>query len=176
MKAASATLCAPSTSSSRPKAEQERKPRVTKRKTKNATRSCVSEHAFSRRVRARQIDDFHGAGVPVMLLSLKCGVGLNLTVANTVVLCEPWWNPYVEEQAIDRVHRIGQTKPVRVLRLAVPDTVEDRILRLQESKRGRTEQTLGDAAAPGAGAAAANSRLSERDLRRLFRVDDDDDF
>ena len=121
---------------------------------------------------------FHEPGVPVLLMSLKCGVGLNLTVAQTVILCEPWWNPFVEEQAIDRIHRIGQTRPVRVLRLAIPDTVEDRILRLQASKRGKTEQTLGDAALGGAEAAArraANARLSEGDLRRIFGVDADDD-
>ena len=46
----------------------------------------------------------------MLLMSLKCGVGLNLTCANTVVLAEPWWNPFAEEQAIDRCHRIGQSR------------------------------------------------------------------
>ena len=54
--------------------------------------------------RERQIAAFHAPSVPVMLMSLKCGVGLNLTLATSVILCEPWWNPFVEEQARNR-HR-----------------------------------------------------------------------
>jgi hypothetical protein len=76
------------------------------------------------------------AGPPVMLLSLKAGgVGLNLTAADHVFLCDPWWNPAVEEQAADRAHRIGQDKPVNVYRMVAKDTVEERILALQEKKR-----------------------------------------
>ncbi|NUP04458.1 MAG: DEAD/DEAH box helicase [Polyangiaceae bacterium] len=75
-------------------------------------------------------------GPPVMLLSLKAGgVGLNLTAADHVFLLDPWWNPAVEEQAADRAHRIGQDKPVMVYRLVAKDTVEERILALQETKR-----------------------------------------
>lgn len=75
-------------------------------------------------------------GPPVMLLSLKAGgVGLNLTAADHVFLCDPWWNPAVEEQAADRAHRIGQDKPVNVYRMVAKDTVEERILALQEKKR-----------------------------------------
>jgi SNF2 family DNA or RNA helicase len=71
-----------------------------------------------------------------MLLSLKAGgVGLNLTAADHVFLCDPWWNPAVEEQAADRAHRIGQDKPVNVYRMVSKDTVEERILALQEKKR-----------------------------------------
>ena len=79
-----------------------------------------------------QADD----GPPVFLVSLKAGgVGLNLTAADVVIHYDPWWNPAVEQQASDRVHRIGQTKPVLVLRFAVEDSVEDHILVLQERKR-----------------------------------------
>ena len=90
-------------------------------------------------------------------------------MANTVIVCEPWWNPFVEEQAVDRVHRIGQTREVRVIRLAVPETVEDRILALQQRKRGLAETTLGDVAAgDGRRRRTAAARLSERDFARLF--------
>ena len=96
------------------------------------------------RKREEQLDIFHADGTCVLLMSLKCGVGLNLTEANTVILTEPWWNPFIEEQAIDRTHRIGQERPVRVLRFATPDTVEEQILVLQERKRELAVQTLGD--------------------------------
>jgi SNF2 family DNA or RNA helicase len=98
-------------------------------------------------------------------MSLKCGVGLNLTCANHVILCEPWWNPFAEEQAMDRAHRIGQTRPVRVVRLAIANTVEERVMKLQEDKRAAAAAALG-----GGGAASQRglNRLSERDLRTLF--------
>ena len=114
---------------------------------------------------------FHEPGVPVLLMSLKCGVGLNLTAASTVVLCEPWWNPFVEEQAIDRVHRIGQQRDVRVVRLATPETVEDRVLSLQQTKRQRAEATLGDGLGGEGGEQTrqtAAARLSDGDLRQLL--------
>ncbi|KAF3790759.1 SWI/SNF-related matrix-associated actin-dependent regulator of chromatin subfamily A member 3-like 1 [Nymphaea thermarum] len=78
-----------------------------------------------------------GPGAPtVMLASLKvAGAGINLTVASRVYLVEPWWNPAVEEQAMDRVHRIGQRQEVRVVRLIVKGSIEERILELQEKKR-----------------------------------------
>lgn len=72
----------------------------------------------------------------IFLLSLKAaGVGLNLVAASRVYMVDPWWNPAVEEQAMDRVHRLGQTRDVTVVRLIVTDTIEDRILELQERKR-----------------------------------------
>lgn len=67
-----------------------------------------------------------------MLMSLKAGsLGLNMVAACHVILLDLWWNPTTEEQAIDRVHRIGQTHPVKVSRVTIKDTVEDRILALQ---------------------------------------------
>ncbi|HEX7843961.1 MAG TPA: DEAD/DEAH box helicase [Kofleriaceae bacterium] len=93
-------------------------------------------------------------GPPVMLLSLKAGgTGLNLTAADHVFLIDPWWNPAVEDQAADRAHRIGQDKPVMVYRMVARDTVEERILELQERKRA-----LADAALAEAGGAAAITR------------------
>jgi superfamily II DNA or RNA helicase len=93
-------------------------------------------------------------GPPVMLLSLKAGgTGLNLTAADHVFLVDPWWNPAVEDQAADRAHRIGQDKPVMVYRMVARDTVEERILELQEKKR-----RLANAALSEAGAAASITR------------------
>jgi len=73
----------------------------------------------------------------VMLMSLKCGgVGLNLTRANNVISLDLGWSQAVEAQAFDRVHRVGQTRKVLVQRVVIADTVEDRILQLQERKVG----------------------------------------
>ncbi len=73
--------------------------------------------------------------MPLFLISLKAGGrGLNLTSADTVIHYDPWWNPAVENQASDRAHRIGQTKSVFVYKLIAVDTVEERILELQQRK------------------------------------------
>jgi superfamily II DNA or RNA helicase len=80
---------------------------------------------------------------PLFLISLRAGgVGLNLTAAEYVFLLDPWWNPAVEMQAIDRTHRIGQTKPVFAYRLVARDTVEERILELQAHKRELADAIL----------------------------------
>ncbi len=71
------------------------------------------------------------------------GTGLNLTSASNVYLLDPWWNPASEEQAIDRVHRLGQTKPVTVTRFYVQNSIEERILELQDRKRVLAEGALG---------------------------------
>ncbi len=90
------------------------------------------------------------AGPPVMLVSLKAGgTGLNLTAADHVFLLDPWWNPAVEDQAADRAHRIGQERPVMVYRMVAKDTVEERILALQERKRQIADVALGDASQAG---------------------------
>jgi SNF2 family DNA or RNA helicase len=98
--------------------------------------------------RAGVVNSFQAeGGPPVMLLSLKAGgIGLNLTAADHVFLLDPWWNPAVEDQAADRTHRIGQDKPVFVYRLVAKDTVEERILALQDKKRLVAEAALGEAA------------------------------
>jgi superfamily II DNA or RNA helicase len=85
-------------------------------------------------------------GPPVLLVSLKAGgTGLNLTAADHVFLMDPWWNPAVEDQAADRAHRIGQNRPVMVYRLVAEETVEERILLLQDAKRGIADAALGEA-------------------------------
>jgi superfamily II DNA or RNA helicase len=85
-------------------------------------------------------------GPPVMLVSLKAGgTGLNLTAADHVFLLDPWWNPAVEDQAADRAHRIGQERPVMVYRMVAKDTVEERILALQNKKRSLSDVALGEA-------------------------------
>jgi len=100
--------------------------------------------------------------VQVILISLKAGgVALNLTVASHIYLMDPWWNPAAEYQAIDRAHRLGQHKPIRAVRFVVRNTVEERILRLQDKKRLVFEGTVG-------GDAAALGQLSEDDLKFLF--------
>ncbi|MCB9743106.1 MAG: helicase [Alphaproteobacteria bacterium] len=85
-------------------------------------------------------------GPPVFLISLKAGgTGLNLTAADYVFHVDPWWNPAVEQQATDRAHRIGQDKPVFAVKLIAADTVEERVLELQERKRALAEAALGEA-------------------------------
>lgn len=84
----------------------------------------------------------------VILCSLKAaGVGIDMTAADHVILCDPWWNPGVEEQAIDRCHRLGQQKPVTVIRLVTHDTVEEKMLELQSAKQqladGALDATVG---------------------------------
>jgi superfamily II DNA or RNA helicase len=86
-------------------------------------------------------------GPPVLLASLKAGgLGLNLTAADCVFILDPWWNPAAEDQAADRAHRIGQNRPVIVYRLVSEDTVEERIIALQQKKRALSEAALGGAA------------------------------
>jgi non-specific serine/threonine protein kinase len=81
----------------------------------------------------------------VFLISLKAGgVGLNLTAADYVYIVDPWWNPAVEQQAIDRTHRIGQTKNIFAYRMICKDTIEDKILQLQEKKRSLARDLIAD--------------------------------
>ncbi len=90
------------------------------------------------------VDSFqNNKDIPFFLISLKAGgVGLNLTAAGYVMHVDPWWNPAVEMQASDRTHRIGQDKPVFVYKFVVRDTVEDKILQLQERKRDLVTQIV----------------------------------
>lgn len=97
--------------------------------------------------RANVIEQFSDTGPDaptVLLASLKAsGTGINLTAASTVYLLEPWWNPAVEEQAMDRVHRIGQKENVKVVRMIAKNTIEERVLDLQEKKRNLTREAFG---------------------------------
>jgi SNF2 family DNA or RNA helicase len=93
--------------------------------------------------RAAAVDRFQTGQVPAFLISLKAGgVGLNLTAADTVVHFDPWWNPAVEAQATDRAHRIGQRRVVTSYKLIARDTVEEKILALQQRKRAVIDATL----------------------------------
>ncbi len=86
--------------------------------------------------RQNQVDQFQNGDATAFLISLKAGgTGLNLTAADYVIHMDPWWNPAVEDQATDRAHRIGQTKPVMVYRLIAQRTVEEEILKLHADKR-----------------------------------------
>jgi len=83
------------------------------------------------------------SAIPVFVISLKAGgVGLNLSAADTVIHFDPWWNPAVEAQATDRAHRIGQTRVVTAYKLITRDTVEEKILRLQEKKRAAIDAAI----------------------------------
>merc|ERR1711998_489193 len=111
-------------------------------------------------MRLSMLDAFkNDPSVHAILMSLKAGgEGLNLQHASHVFLMDPWWNPAVEAQAIQRAHRIGQKKAVKAIRFATEDTIEERMLQLQEKKQLVFEGTI-DSSAP------ALCRLSEEDLR-----------
>ncbi|MBC8104790.1 MAG: SNF2 helicase associated domain-containing protein, partial [Cytophagales bacterium] len=96
------------------------------------------------RDRQSPVDQFQNdAAVPFFLISLKAGgVGLNLTAADYVLHIDPWWNPAVERQATDRAHRIGQDKPVFVYKFVAKDSVEEKILALQDRKRALVDQLI----------------------------------
>ena len=107
----------------------------------------------------------------MFLLSLKAGgTGLNLTAADTVVHLDPWWNPAVEDQASDRAHRIGQDKPVTIVRLVSKDTIEESVLALHATKRELTRGVLEGAEAAGSLSAVELVDLirggATRDVRR----------
>lgn len=104
------------------------------------------------------------ATIPVFLISLKAGgVGLNLTGADTVIHFDPWWNPAVEDQATDRAHRIGQTRVVTSYKLITRDTIEEKILLLQQKKRDIIKATLGSEE-------ELTDALSWEDIQELLQV------
>ena len=99
--------------------------------------------------RQAHVDKFNNSDdIPIFLLSLKAGgTGLNLTGADTVIHFDQWWNPMVEDQATDRAHRIGQTRTVTSIKLIAQNTVEEKILALQDSKRNLFHKIVDDAPA-----------------------------
>ena len=104
----------------------------------------------------------HDDDVRVFLISLKAGgTGLNLTEADYVYIVDPWWNPAVENQAIDRCYRIGQKKNVVAVRLICPNTIEEKIVRLQEGKRELADDLIKTDA-------SILKSLSQTDLLQLF--------
>jgi len=99
--------------------------------------------ATSKEKRLQMVKSFNGDDTPLFLISLKAGgVGLNLTGADVVIHYDPWWNLAVQNQATDRAHRIGQTKKVTVYKMLVRHSIEEKIQKLQESKRKLAEQIL----------------------------------
>jgi len=112
--------------------------------------------------RKSAIEGFQNGASEVFLISLKAGgVGLNLTAADTVIIFDPWWNPAVEQQAIDRAHRIGQDKAVFVYRLVAAGTVEEKMDELKARKRALADSLFDRDGRIG-------SALTEEDVRALF--------
>jgi non-specific serine/threonine protein kinase len=113
--------------------------------------------------RQDKVDEFQNdPSIPFFLISLKAGgVGLNLTAADYVIHLDPWWNPAVEMQASDRAHRIGQTRPVFVYKIIARDTVEEKILQLQEKKRALVRNII-------ATEASFFKSLTQDDVKGLF--------
>lgn len=126
---------------------------------------CRLEGNMSPEARNRTIKHFmENPNVTVFLVSLKAGgVALNLTEASRVYLMDPWWNPSVEVQAMDRIHRLGQHRPIVVKRMVIENSIESRIIELQNKKSAMIEAAIGkDDGAMG--------RLSVSDLRFLFTL------
>jgi len=93
--------------------------------------------------RKLRVDAFQAGDGDVFLISLKAGgTGLNLTAADYVIHMDPWWNPAVEDQASDRAHRIGQTRPVTIYRLVAQQTIEEKIVDLHKTKRALADSLL----------------------------------
>jgi SNF2 family DNA or RNA helicase len=116
----------------------------------------------STRDRTGVLKSFKEGSAPVFLISLKAGgFGLNLTEADYCFLLDPWWNPATETQAIDRTHRIGQTRNVMVYRLIAAGTIEEKVMALKVRKAELSASVLDDGAAFG-------SALSADDIKGLF--------
>ena len=116
----------------------------------------------SKEDRIRLVNAFHRDDVPVFLISLKAGgTGLNLTAADMVIHYDPWWNMAAQNQATDRAHRIGQEKQVSVFQLIIKDTIEENILKLQESKEALADQVVTERM-------VSLGSLSRKELRELL--------
>ena len=116
----------------------------------------------STRNRAEVIEAFTSGKEPVFLISLKAGgFGLNLTEADHVFIMDPWWNPAAEQQAVDRIHRIGQDKEVHVYRLVAEGTIEEKVMQLKESKAALFDAVVGEGE-------FASASVTAEDVRELF--------
>lgn len=112
--------------------------------------------------RGEVIEGFRSGDAPVFLISLKAGgFGLTLTEADYVFMLDPWWNPATEEQAIDRTHRIGQTKNVMVYRLVADGTIEEKVMELKRKKSSLFQAVMDDDS-------AFSQALSADDIRGLL--------
>lgn len=117
----------------------------------------------STRNRSKVIKKFNGNGTPLFLISLKAGgVGLNLTAADYVIHVDPWWNPAVESQATDRAYRIGQDKHVFVYKMITKDSIEEKILKLQERKKELFDSIFSEG--------GMGKSITREDLEELFAI------
>ena len=113
--------------------------------------------------RVEMVNAFNTDEIPVFLISLKAGgTGLNLTGADVVIHYDPWWNQAAQNQATDRAHRIGQTKAVSVYKLIIKDTIEEKIVKMQESKRDLADAIL-------SGENGGISQMSKEELMELLQ-------
>ncbi len=118
----------------------------------------------SKEKRLQMVKEFNEGDVPVFLISLKAGgVGLNLTGADMVIHYDPWWNLAVQNQATDRAHRIGQTKKVTVYKLIVKNTIEEKIQKLQETKKDLADQVI-------SGQAGQLGSLGREEIMELLEI------
>ena len=123
----------------------------------------------STRNRAEVIEAFTSGQEPVFLISLKAGgFGLNLTEADHVFIMDPWWNPAAEQQAVDRIHRIGQDKEVHVYRLVAEGTIEEKVMQLKESKAALFDAVVGEGE-------FASAAVTAEDVRELFALPEEKD-
>ena len=123
----------------------------------------------STRNRAEVIEAFRAGAAPVFLISLKAGgFGLNLTEADHVFIMDPWWNPAAEQQAVDRIHRIGQEREVHVYRLVAEGTIEEKVMQLKASKAALFDAVVGEGE-------FASAAVTAEDVRELFALPDEKD-
>lgn len=123
----------------------------------------------STRNRAEVIEAFRSGAAPVFLISLKAGgFGLNLTEADHVFIMDPWWNPAAEQQAVDRIHRIGQEREVHVYRLVAEGTIEEKVMQLKASKAALFDAVVGEGE-------FASAAVTAEDVRALFASPEEKD-
>lgn len=123
----------------------------------------------STRNRAEVIEAFRAGAAPVFLISLKAGgFGLNLTEADHVFIMDPWWNPAAEQQAVDRIHRIGQEREVHVYRLVAEGTIEEKVMQLKASKAALFDAVVGESE-------FASATVTAEDVRELFALPEEKD-
>ena len=112
--------------------------------------------------RLRLVENFNNGSIPVFLISLRAGgTGLNLTGADVVIHYDPWWNAAVQDQATDRAHRIGQTKVVTVYSMIAKNTIEEKIMKMQERKKDLADEVL-------SGETTGLSSLTREDLLEML--------